>query len=64
MKEQKKEHIIAEGYIDYYMCEDKNCLSIGVISKNGEEYERPKKAYEEIKGTKGKLIWVEQKKGR
>ena len=62
-KEQKK-HIIAEGYIDFYMCSRKDCLGLGVISKNGEEYKHPKKAYEEIKGTKGKLIWVEQKKGR
>lgn len=56
-----KHIIIAEGYIDYFMCGSKKCLNIGVIKKNGEEYEKPhQKIYDRLHGTKGKLVWIKE----
>ncbi len=56
-----KSAILAEGYIDYWMCEKNcRCLGIGVISKNGENYIQPsQKIMDKVHGTKGKLIWIE-----
>ena len=54
-----KKVIIAKGYIDYFMCGKGNCLNIGIIHRNGEEYVKPSDTiYDELHGTRGNLVWI------
>ena len=60
---KEKEILIAEGYIDYFMCGKGNCLNIGVIDRNGKEYVKPAEAiYDKFHGTRGKLVWISEDK--